>query len=73
MFNIVATICFLQLTNLPPVCLANAYIPFDFKTKNECLIKRNLLVQEIDEDLKARNVSMFLYCIEKLEVQSTNV
>ncbi len=73
MFNIVATICFLQLTNLPPMCLANAYIPVDFETKDECLLKRNVLVQEIDEDLKARHVSMILYCIEKPKVQSTNV
>jgi hypothetical protein len=73
MFNIVATVCFLQLTNLPPVCLSNAYIPFDFKTKNECLLKRNVLVQEIDEDLKKRHVSMFLYCIEKPKVQSADV
>ncbi len=73
MFNIVATICFLQLTNLPPVCLANAYIAYDFATKDECLLKRNILVQEIDQDLKDRNVSMFLYCVDKVTVRSTDV
>ena len=44
MFNIVATVCFLQLSTLPPMCLANAYIPVDFETKDECLLKRNILV-----------------------------
>lgn len=36
-------------------------------------IKRNILVDEIDQDLKDRNISMFLYCIEKIQVESTNV
>ena len=73
MFNIIATICFLELSTLPPMCLANAYIPIDFETKDECLLKRNILVDEIDKDLKNRNVSMFLYCIEKIQVESTDV
>ena len=73
MFNIFATICFLSLTNLPTVCLSNAYIAFDFETKEDCLLKRNILVKEIDEDLKLRIVSMFLYCQPKITWEQTNV
>ena len=73
MFNIIATICFLQLSDLPPVCFANAHIPYNFKTKKECLLKRNILVDEIDQDLKDMHVSMFLYCVNKINVESTDV
>ena len=31
--DIIATICFFQLSDLPPVCFANAHIPYNFKTK----------------------------------------
>ena len=73
MFNIFATICFLQLSSLPTVCISNGYIAFDFPTKEECLLKRNILVEEIDRDLKFRNVSMFLYCQPKTTWEQTNV
>ena len=72
MFNIFATMCFLHLTNLPTVCISNGYIAFDFKTKEECLLKRNILVEEIDADLKLRGVSMFLYCQPKVTWEQTN-
>jgi len=73
MFNIVAIICFLQLTNLPTACFSNATVAFDFPTKDECLLKRNILVDEIDQDLRDRNVSMMLYCVEKIQTENTNV
>ena len=73
MFNIIDTISFLQLSDLPPVCLANAHIPYNFKTKEECLFKRNILVDEINQDLKDMHVSMFLYCVNKINVESTDV
>ena len=73
MFNIVAIICFVQLTNLPTACFSNATVAFDFPTKDECLLKRNILVDEIDKDLRDRNVSMMLYCVEKIQTENTNV
>tara|TARA_R100000781_G_scaffold112706_2_gene80216 strand:- start:202 stop:423 length:222 start_codon:yes stop_codon:yes gene_type:complete len=73
MFNIVATICFLQLTTLPTFCFKDAVINIDFKTENECLTKRNMLVYEINQDLIDRNVSMFLYCQPKMTMEETNV
>ena len=73
MFNIVAIICFLQLTNLPTACFSNATIAFDFPTQEDCLLKRNVLADEIDQDLKDRNVSMMLYCVEKIQTENTNV
>ena len=73
MFNIFATICFLQLSSLPTVCISNGYIAIDFETKDECLLKRNMLVEQIDRDLKFRNVSMFLSCHEKITWEQTDV
>ena len=73
MFNIVAIICFVQLTNLPTACFSNATVAIDFETKDECLLKRNMLVEQIDRDLKFRNVSMFLYCHEKIAWEQTDV
>jgi hypothetical protein len=72
-FNIFATICFLQLSSLPTVCISNGYIAFDFETKEECLLKRNMLVYEINQDLINRNISMFLTCNPKISLESTNV
>ena len=69
----VAIICFLQLTNLPTAGFSNATVAFDCPTKDECLLKRNILVDEIDQDLRDRNVSMMLYCVEKIQTENTNV
>jgi hypothetical protein len=73
MFNIVATICFLQLTTLPTFCFKDATINIDFETENECLVKRNMFIYEIDQDLKDKNISMFLSCKPKITLESTNV
>jgi hypothetical protein len=73
MFNIVATICFLQLTTLPTFCFKDATINIDFETENECLVKRNMFIYEINQDLINRNISMFLSCKPKITLESTNV
>ena len=75
MFYIVTTICFLHLTNLPelPVCFAQGFVKYGFETKEECEVKKNNLIELIDQDLKDRQVSMILYCTTSNEIEQTDV
>lgn len=76
MFYIVSTICFLSLSQFPsnlPMCFSQGFIKFGFETKEECLIKRDILINMINQDLKDRQVSMILYCKQPTDVGKLNV
>ncbi len=74
MFYITAFICMLQINALPvPVCFADASIPYSFKTENECLEKRDNLIELIDQELKDRKMSMVFYCKQIGNFEETNV
>jgi len=76
MFYIVSTICFLGLSQFPanlPVCFSRGFIKFGFQTKEECLIKRNALIEMIDQDLKTRHISMLLHCQSPTDAKKINV
>jgi len=76
MFYIVSTICFLGLSQFPsdlPMCFSQGFIKFGFQTKEECLIKRDALIDMVDEDLKTRRIHMILYCKSPTYIEETNV
>ena len=70
MWHIHTIICIINIS-IQPFCSYGGKLPITFTNYNTCDIAIDRIVEEIDEDLKVKEVALLMKCIESYEQANT--
>ena len=70
MWHIHTIICIINIS-IQPFCSYGGKLPITFTNYNSCDIAIDRIVEEIDEDLKFKEVALLMKCIESYEQANT--
>ena len=73
MVKIFAVICLMNVGNLEQNLCFKSQVPLDFKNKIDCQFALDRLINYLDEDLKQRQTSLAMICLQDMEKNKINI